>query len=403
MFAVYVVDSGIDTAVTDVSRATSGWSAFSGTVDCYGHGTAVASVLGGTTLGVAKGCNLIAVRVLDCAGAGSTSSVISALNWVKSTADANAGVRRSVVNLSIAGGFSGAMNAAVASLTASNHVVVSAAGNAGADACASSPASAASSITVAATDYNDVKASFSNAGTCVDLYAPGSSITVSDLTSGPSGTKLEASTTPRHRAVARSLHLLFLSLCAWWVCACAQDGTSFAAPHVAGVAARFLNKYPNATVADVTASLACAATAGIVSGSPTSTPNLLLYSPAGNLAYTPNGGACADNSCPLYVVPPPSLPCSCWCLALMTMCCPGVGGLAVGHRSGCGTAAQGTCMDGWCRCACFRYGSQCQTQLTHTVLPLSLSGSTTGSTSGAPSHFGQVRARGAQTASAPLS
>ena len=189
--AVYIVDSGINTALAEVSRATSGWSYTTNTSDCFGHGTAVASMAAGTVNGVAKGANLIAVRVLDCTGSGSMANVVTALEWVLTQANAKLPSRRSVINLSLTGPLYTALNTAVTALTAAGHVVVTAAGNSASDTCQSSPGSTPSCITVAATDNYDGRSSFSSYGACVDLYAPGSSVGVADFNNAPSGVTYE--------------------------------------------------------------------------------------------------------------------------------------------------------------------------------------------------------------------
>jgi len=204
----YVIDTGIlenHSEFTD--RNLPGFSAIgasSNTTDCNGHGTHVAGTIGGTTYGVAQNVSLVPVKVLDCNGSGSTIGVIAGLEWVtKQTA------RPAVANMSLGGRASTALDSAVSALVASGVTVVVAAGNSRADACKSSPARVPSAITVAASDQNDVFASFSNYGSCVDIIAPGVNITS-----------------------------------AWWTGTTATatiSGTSMASPHVAGVVARLLS------------------------------------------------------------------------------------------------------------------------------------------------------------------
>jgi subtilisin family serine protease len=242
---VYVLDSGIDPGQPDFAgRATIG-ADFVGDgqngVDCYGHGTHVAGTVGGTVYGVAKAVSLVAVRVLDCTGSGTFSGVIDAVDWV--TANHAPGVP-AVVNMSFGGARSQALNDAVEQSIASGITYVTAAGNGTnndgvpVDARQVSPASAPDAVTVGATgDFqlvrpSDTRASFSNYGSCVDLYAPGVGI-VSDW--------LGSST--------RSL-----------------SGTSMAAPFVTGVAARFLQGDPGASPDEVVAALVAAAGPAVTGG-----------------------------------------------------------------------------------------------------------------------------------------
>jgi len=245
---VYIVDTGILYGHTDFGgRATAGYDAVTsgGTaVDCNGHGTHVAGTVGGTKYGVAKNVQLVGVRVLDCTGSGSSSGVIAGLDWVLQQKQANPS-RPMVVNMSLGGGASTALDNAVASLTSAGVTVVVAAGNSTADACTQSPARAPSAITVGATDNTDHFASFSNYGTCVDLDAPGVSITSDYYTSSTATATM--------------------------------SGTSMATPHTTGAAALYLSANPSATPAQVTSALTSNATASKVVGAPAGTPNLLLY------------------------------------------------------------------------------------------------------------------------------
>jgi subtilisin family serine protease len=242
----YVIDTGVLANHADLSgRVAQGWSTLdnsTNTSDCNGHGTHVAGTLAGSTFGVAKSATIVPVRVLDCAGSGSMSGVIAGVDWA--IADHQAGVP-AVANLSLGGGASTALDTAIQSLTNDGVTVVVAAGNSATNACNVSPARAPSAITVAATDAADAQASFSNFGSCVDLYAPGVSITSAWYTSSTSSASL--------------------------------SGTSMSAPHAAGVAAVTLALKPTMTPADVTSSIITSTTQGVVLSATTGTPNRLLF------------------------------------------------------------------------------------------------------------------------------
>ncbi|MGY1779372.1 S8 family peptidase [Geodermatophilus sp. SYSU D01036] len=251
----YVVDTGINDAHADFGgRAVSGYDAVDGgpADDCNGHGTHVAGTVGGTTYGVAKGVRLVGVRVLDCAGNGTTSGVVAGIDWV--TADHAAGAP-AVANMSLGGGASTAIDTAVRNSIADGVTYAVAAGNGNTagvaqDACASSPARVPAALTVGATDRTDTAASFSNHGTCVDLLAPGVGITSAWHTS-PTATST-------------------------------ISGTSMATPHVAGVAALYLQGNAGAAPATVAGAVTAAATTNHVTLSRTATragtPNRLLFS-----------------------------------------------------------------------------------------------------------------------------
>ena len=246
----FIVDTGIRADHAEFAgRVLSGYSLVNdgnGTSDCHGHGTHVAGIVGGNTWGVAKGVKLVPVRVMDCAGAGSVSSVIAGLEWA-----ANTNLRPAVVNLSLGSGTSVALNAAVAAAVAKGLVVVVAAGNSAVDACTTSPASEPTAITVGATTSADTKASYSNYGACVDIFAPGSSITSAGYTS------TNASAT--------------------------MSGTSMASPAVAGVAALALQSNPAATPAAVAKYLVDNASTNKLSNLEAGSPNKLVYSMAGGV------------------------------------------------------------------------------------------------------------------------
>lgn len=241
---VYIIDTGINfghtdfggRAVTGVDEVTAGGTA----ADCNGHGTHVSGTVGGTTWGIAKNVKLVAVRVLNCQGSGATSGVIAGIDWVTANR-----VLPAAANMSLGGGLSATLNQAVASSVASGVTYAVAAGNSTANACNSSPSSEPSAITVGATDINDRFASFSNFGSCVDISAPGVSITSAWYNSNTATNTI--------------------------------SGTSMASPHVAGAAALYLAANPTKTPAQVTSALTGNATAGAIQAIPSGTANLLLF------------------------------------------------------------------------------------------------------------------------------
>jgi len=240
---VYVIDTGIQTNSVDFDgRASNGFTAFrdSGTDD-NGHGTHVAGTVGGMRYGVAKLVTLIGVRVLNRQGSGTTAGVIQGMNWV--TAHHVAG--KSVANMSLGGSKSNAMNDAAAKMVETGVFLSVAAGNDNKDACGYSPASAPDAFTVAASDNTDRKATFSNWGTCVDVWAPGVSVT-SDWIGSTTATNT-------------------------------ISGTSMAAPAVAGVAALYMAEHVTTPAATATW-IRDNATANILTnGGFSGSPNLLLY------------------------------------------------------------------------------------------------------------------------------
>lgn len=250
----YIIDTGILSTHTDFAgRVRSGFTSISdgaGSNDCHGHGTHVAGTVGGTTYGVAKSAQLVPIRVLSCSGSGSVSGVIAGIDWAITNHVAGT---PAVANMSLGGGFSNSLNSAVARAVADGIIMVVAAGNANANACGVSPASEPSAITVGATSSTDARASFSNFGSCVDVFAPGVSVASSYIRS-PSD-------------------YVFMS------------GTSMASPHVAGVAALYLQTNPTATPATVTSTLLAASTSNVVLDAGTASPNRLIYS--GSFAPAP--------------------------------------------------------------------------------------------------------------------
>ncbi len=235
----YVVDTGILMAHREFGgRAVGGFDVVRGgkALDCNGHGTHVAGTLGGATYGVAKQVRLVAVRVLDCDGEGTTVGVIAGIDWL--TGHHRPG-QPAVANLSLGGGTSQALDDAVRRAIADGVTVAVASGNgdvlgSGVDACGESPGRVAEALTVGATDSADARASFSNYGRCVDLYAPGVDITSS------------WNTGPTDFAVV--------------------SGTSMSSPHVAGVAALVLQRSPRATPKAVHDRVVGVTTKGIVTG-----------------------------------------------------------------------------------------------------------------------------------------
>ena len=240
----YVIDTGVTIAHQDFGgRARNGYDAVDGdsvAQDGNGHGTFVAGVIAGTTYGVAKSANIVAVRVLNNSGSGSTAGVIAGVDWVTANATAPA-----VANLSLGGGASATLDAAVRRGITAGITFVVAAGNEGVNASTKSPARVTEALTVGATSSADARPSWSNFGSVLDLFAPGVNIT-SDW---------RTSTTATYTG----------------------SGTSFSSPHVAGAAAIYLSAHPGATPATVSAAIVNSATSGVVTSAGTGSPNKLLY------------------------------------------------------------------------------------------------------------------------------
>ncbi|CAN5143704.1 hypothetical protein BH20ACT5_BH20ACT5_03250 [soil metagenome] len=232
--------SGIDTVDNDNDSS-----------DCNGHGTHVAGTVGGSDFGVAKAVRIVGVRVLNCQGSGSNAGVIAGVDWVTANA-----IKPAVANMSLGGSPSSALDTSVRNSIASGISYALAAGNSNTNACNSSPARVAEGITVGATTINDARASFSNIGTCLDLFAPGQ-----DITS------------------------------AWWTSDTATNrisGTATAAPHAAGAAALYLASNPGASPQQVRDHLVNNATTGKVTNPGSGSPNRLLYVTQGG----GGGGGC---------------------------------------------------------------------------------------------------------------
>jgi len=236
----YIIDTGIWTLHPEFGgRADNVYDALGVTgEDCNGHGTHVAGTIGAATYGVAKAVSLHGVRVLSCAGIGLNSDVIAGVDWVTANHASPA-----VANMSLGGGKSAALDQAVTSLWNSGVFLAVAAGNDNADACDASPAGASGVFTVAASEKTDAKASYSNWGTCVEAYGPGSAI--------------------------KSTYLAGLTM--------TLSGTSMATPHVTGVAALYKAANGDQSSATVSNWLISNATTGVITGNPSGTPNRLLF------------------------------------------------------------------------------------------------------------------------------
>ena len=247
----YIIDTGIRYTHTEFGgRAVRGYDAVTtngDAADCNGHGTHVSGTVGGATYGVAKGVRLVAVRVLNCRGSGSNSGVIAGIDWVTGN---HVGTAPAVANMSLGGGASTAIDNAVKNSIADGVTYAIAAGNGNffgiaQNACNYSPARVPEALTVGATTSTDAKASYSNYGTCVDLFAPGSGITSAWYRSDTQTNTI--------------------------------SGTSMATPHVAGVAALYLQGNPGATPSTVAAAITGGATVGKVTSPGAGSPNRLLF------------------------------------------------------------------------------------------------------------------------------
>ncbi|HEY0602712.1 MAG TPA: S8 family peptidase [Herpetosiphonaceae bacterium] len=236
----YIIDTGIYTAHSQFGgRASVGYDALGGNgQDCNGHGTHVGGTVGGIISGVAKGVKLVVVRVLDCNGSGSWAGVIAGMNWV-----ANNAVRPAVANMSLGGAANTSVDNAATNMVNRGIFTSVAAGNSAANACNYSPARASGVVTVAASDRTDTSASFTNYGSCVEIYAPGVNITSTWLNGGTN----------------------------------TISGTSMAAPHVAGAGALYLAGNPGASPSTVSSWIINNATVGVLKNVPPGTPNRLLY------------------------------------------------------------------------------------------------------------------------------
>ncbi|MEJ2858328.1 MULTISPECIES: S8 family serine peptidase [unclassified Saccharothrix] len=260
----YVLDTGIRKSHTEFEgRASYGYDFVDEdpeAQDCNGHGTHVSGTIGGKTWGVAKKTKLVAVRILGCGGSAPDSDGVEGIEWIARNA-----VKPAVVNGSFTFDTAGIGDEAIARLNAAGITFVVAAGNSSADACNTGPARNTKVIAVGATDNQDNRASFSNYGSCVDIFAPGNNITSASHSSDTGNATM--------------------------------SGTSMASPHVAGGAALYLSGNPSASPADVLKALADNATSGVVKNPGTGSPNKLLYTTAfgGGTPPTCSGGSNTDD------------------------------------------------------------------------------------------------------------
>jgi subtilisin family serine protease len=294
---VYIVDTGLNSAHTEFTGRIGSMADFVGDgrngEDCNGHGSHVASTTAGAKFGLAKAATIHGVRVLDCNGSGSFASVIAGVDHVRLDCPARGG--NCVANMSLGGGFSSSLNNAVANAVASGVPFAVAAGNESTDACTRSPASEPSAYTVAALADNDGHASFSNFGSCVDIYAPGVSIL---------GANIGSSTATQ-----------------------SISGTSMASPHVAGAVAQFKGISAGASVSQTLTAMLDSATPNCVAGAPSGTVNKMLFN---DFTQSGAGLGCAE--------PPPG------------------GGNPNSCEGFCGGQAPGGC---FCDSSCKRFGDCC--------------------------------------------
>jgi subtilisin family serine protease len=240
----YVIDTGVR-----ISHSTFGGRASNGrdfvdndavAQDGNGHGTHVAGTIAGSQYGVAKAAKIVAVRVLDNNGSGTLAGVAAGIDWVGANA-----VKPAVANLSLGGGANATLDTAVKNAIAKGVTFAVAAGNSNANASTFSPARVAEAITVGATERTDARASYSNYGAILDIFAPGSAITSAWNTSDSATSTI--------------------------------SGTSMATPHVAGAAARYLSTNRAATPAQVASYLIAQSTPSKVTSPGSGSPNRLLY------------------------------------------------------------------------------------------------------------------------------
>ncbi|MCP2327116.1 subtilisin family serine protease [Hamadaea flava] len=244
---VYILDTGLNASHTDFTgRVKQGVDMVdndSTPQDCHGHGTHVAGTAVGTTYGIAKKASLVSVRVLNCQGSGTNDDLIAGIDWVRANAQ-----KPAVANYSIgcqSRCSSAAMDSAVNNLISSGVQFVEAAGNSGDDACYYSPQGVSAAITVGNSTNADARNSTSNYGSCLDLFAPGTSIVSASYSSNTGSATM--------------------------------TGTSMASPHVTGSAALYLGANPSATPAQVRNALVTNGTTGKITSPGSGSPNVLLY------------------------------------------------------------------------------------------------------------------------------
>ncbi|MDT9688392.1 S8 family peptidase [Streptomyces sp. P9(2023)] len=257
----YIIDTGVRISHSDFGgRAFNGYDAVDNdnvAQDGNGHGTHVAATVAGSSYGVAKKAKIVGVRVLNNQGSGTTAQVVAGIDWVTQNA-----VKPAVANMSLGGGIDSALDTAVRNSIASGVTYAVAAGNDNSNASNYSPARVSEAITVGSTTNTDARSSFSNYGTVLDLFAPGSSITSAWNTSDSATNTI--------------------------------SGTSMATPHVAGAAAVYLADNPSATPAQVSTALTGAATPNVVGSPGTGSPNRLLF--VGGGGTTPPPGKKFENT-----------------------------------------------------------------------------------------------------------
>jgi len=287
---VYVLDTGIRTSHVDFGgRALPGFSAgcptgsestcgslwihrgdITAARSCHGHGTHCASTIGGAAYGVAKGVTIVSVQVLSCQGSGSMSGIIAGIEWAMNDAR-DRGQPPAIISMSLGGNGANRYDEIIGKAHAAGILTVVAAGNNNGDACRKSPASTALAVTVGSTAQGDARSSFSNYGTCVDLFAPGSAITAAW---SDSDTQVKT-----------------------------ISGTSMACPHVAGMAAQLRARTPTLDPDAATAALLCHATVGAISDVPADTVNKLLYN-----NFNDDAAGCLGAAPPRQPPSPPSPP-----------------------------------------------------------------------------------------------
>jgi subtilisin family serine protease len=269
----YIIDSGIRSTHAEFGgRATKDYDAVGDGQngnDCNGHGTHVAGTVGGATYGVAKNVRLHAVRVLGCGNTGTIAALVAGIDWVTSHR-----ILPAVANVSIESSASSTVDTAVNNSVNNGVFYAVAAGNGNQDACYTSPARAANVYTVGATTSSDARSSFSNFGSCLEIFAPGSAITSAWYTSDTATNVL--------------------------------DGTSMATPHVTGAAALALQENSSLTPSQVATTLTNRATTGVLSGIGTGSPNRLLFVPgtcggSNSICYADSD--CCSNRCWIKTLP----------------------------------------------------------------------------------------------------